>query len=506
MDVLSHLADGFSTATLPVNLLLAFLGALVGTLIGVLPGIGPITGVAILLPLTFALGLTPASSLILLAGIYYGAMYGGSTTSILLNVPGETASVVTTLDGYQMARQGRAGSALAVAAVGSFFAGTISVVGLMLFAPLLSQLAIRFGPAEYFVLMVFALSLISALAGENVFKALIAGVFGLMLGTVGLDPSSGIERFTFGQLKLTDGIDFLVVAIGLFAVSEVIAMLEDGEAKAIKLERAGRVWLTAKEFAFSFWSIIRGSFIGFFIGTLPGAGASISSFVSYTFEKKISDRDKTFGKGDIRGVAGPESANNAASGGALIPLLTLGVPGSGTTAVLLGGLISMNVTPGPLLFEQRPEIVWALIASMYIGNVMLLVLNLPLVSIFVKLLTVPRYILVPSVVVLSYIGVYAVNNSPFDILLMTAFGVVGYVMRRLDFPLAPVILGLVLGSLMETNLRRALTLSDGDWSVFVSSPITLVLWVVALVVLIAPLMFDRVRAVRSQVSDPTAEL
>lgn len=506
MDVLSHLADGFSTATLPVNLLLAFLGALVGTLIGVLPGIGPITGVAILLPLTFALGLTPASSLILLAGIYYGAMYGGSTTSILLNVPGETASVVTTLDGYQMAQQGRAGSALAVAAVGSFFAGTISVVGLMLFAPLLSQLAISFGPAEYFVLMVFALSLISALAGENVFKALIAGVFGLMLGTVGLDPSSGIERFTFGQLKLTDGIDFLVVAIGLFAVSEVIAMLEDGGAKAVKLERARRVWLTAKEFTFSFWSIIRGSFIGFFIGTLPGAGASISSFVSYTFEKKISDRDKTFGKGDIRGVAGPESANNAASGGALIPLLTLGVPGSGTTAVLLGGLISMNVTPGPLLFEQRPEIVWALIASMYIGNVMLLVLNLPLVSIFVKLLTVPRYILVPSVVVLSYIGVYAVNNSPFDILLMTAFGVVGYVMRRLDFPLAPVILGLVLGSLMETNLRRALTLSDGDWSVFVSSPITLVLWVVALVVLIAPLMFDRVRAVRSQVSDPTAEL
>lgn len=506
MDVLSHLADGFSTAALPVNLLLAFLGALVGTLIGVLPGIGPITGVAILLPLTFALGLTPASSLILLAGIYYGAMYGGSTTSILLNVPGETASVVTTLDGYQMARQGRAGSALAVAAVGSFFAGTISVVGLMLFAPLLSQLAIKFGPAEYFVLMVFALSLISALAGENVFKALIAGVFGLMLGTVGLDPSSGIERFTFGQLKLTDGIDFLVVAIGLFAVSEVIAMLEDGEAKAIKLERAGRVWLTAKEFVFSFWSIIRGSFIGFFIGTLPGAGASIASFVSYTFEKKISDRDKTFGKGDIRGVAGPESANNAASGGALIPLLTLGVPGSGTTAVLLGGLISMNVTPGPLLFEQRPEIVWALIASMYIGNVMLLVLNLPLVSIFVKLLTVPRYILVPSVVVLSYIGVYAVNNSPFDILLMTAFGVVGYVMRRLDFPLAPVILGLVLGSLMESNLRRALTLSDGDWSAFVSSPITIVLWVVALVVLIAPLMFDRVRAVRSQVSDPTAEL
>jgi putative tricarboxylic transport membrane protein len=506
MDVLTNLADGFSVALLPRNLLLAFLGALVGTMIGVLPGIGPITGVAILFPLTFSLELEPASALILLAGIYYGAMYGGSTTSILLNVPGEASSVVTTLDGYQMARQGRAKPALAVAAIGSFVAGTVSIIGLMAFGPLLSRLAIEFGPAEYFVLLVAALSLISSLAGKNVFKALIAGVFGLMLATIGVDPGSGVPRYTFGQLKLMDGVDFLVVAIGLFAVSEVLILLEQSRVGAALVPTGRRAWITMRELAFSAGAMVRGSLLGFVIGTLPGAGASISSFVSYTLERRLSDRDQTFGKGDIRGVAAPESANNAAAGGALIPLLTLGVPGSGTTAVLLGALISMNITPGPLLFENHPDVVWPLIASMYIGNVMLLVLNLPLVFLFVKILTVPRWILMPAVVVISYIGVYAVNNSPFDILVMTAFGAIGYVMRKLDFPLAPVILGLVLGVLMETNLRRALIVSDGSMSIFFASPLTKFLWVVVLGVLVGPVALSRVRKARQQVVDAEAEL
>ncbi len=496
MEVLTFLALGFEVALQPLNLLLAFMGALVGTLIGVLPGIGPISGVALLVPLTFALNLPPESALILLAGIYYGAMYGGSTTSILLNVPGETASVVTTLDGYQMARQGRAGPALAVAAIGSFVAGTLSVVGLMFFAPWLARLAIRFGPAEYFALMVFAMTTISSLAGRNLAKALIATLLGLMLATVGLDPGSAVPRYTFGQLKLYDGMDFLVVAIGLFAISEVLFLLEESRLIRPVRARVERAYISLKELVFSLGAILRGSVLGFFIGVLPGAGASIASFISYTLEKRYSDREGTFGKGDIRGVAAPESANNAASGGALIPLLTLGVPGSGTTAVLLGALMGMNIVPGPLLFQQHPQVVWGLIASMYIGNLMLLVLNLPLVGLFVRILTVPRWFLVPAVVAISFIGVYAVNNSPFDLLLMSAFGLLGYLMRRMDFPLAPVILGLVLGSLMEVNFRRALALSNGDLGILFGSPIAIALWALAAFSLIAPWLLGRLFRVR----------
>ncbi|GBE14596.1 tripartite tricarboxylate transporter TctA family protein [bacterium BMS3Abin14] len=420
MDVFHSLMMGFSVALRPLNLGVAFAGCLVGTVIGVLPGIGPITGVAILVPLTFAIKLPPESALILLAGIYYGAMYGGSTTSILLNVPGETASVVTTIDGYQMARQGRAGPALAISAIGSFIAGTISVIGLMLFGPFLANVAIRFGPAEYLALMVFAFSMISSLAGRNLAKAMISTLFGLMLATVGLDPGSAVPRYTFGQLKLYDGMDFLVVAIGLFAISEVLSLLEETHTGQTAKAEMGKVYISFKEFMFSLGAILRGSFLGFFIGVLPGAGASIASFISYTLEKRVSNRNDTFGKGDIRGVAGPESANNAAAGGALIPLLTLGIPGSGTTAVLLGAIMGMNIVPGPLMFQQHPDVVWGLVASMYIGNLMLLVLNLPLVGLFVKILLIPNWFLIPAVTAISFIGVYSVNNSPFDLLRLQA--------------------------------------------------------------------------------------
>jgi len=496
VDVFAQLAHGFEVALAPLNLFLAFAGAFLGTLIGALPGIGPVNGVAILIPIAYALKLPPESALILLAGVYYGAEYGGRISSILLNVPGDAGAVITTLDGYPMAQKGKAGEALALSALSSFIGGTLAVIGLTLFAPYLAEWAIRFGPAEYFALMVFAFTTLASLAGKNPVKALIASVFGLMLATVGIDPGSGVPRFTFGELKLYDGVDFLVVAIGLFAISEVLTLMEHtflGTATRVKVETA---LVSMKTFLGSLWTILRSSLIGFFIGVLPGAGASIASAVAYTTEKRLVDRDGTFGTGDPRGVAAPEAANNAASGGAMVPMLTLGVPGSGTTAVLLGALMMFNVTPGPLIFEQRPEIVWGLIASMYIGNVMLLVLNLPLVGWFARILTVPRWFLVPAIASLSFIGVYAVNNSAFDLLFMTGIGVVGYLMRKAGFPLAPVILGLVLGRLMEINLRRALAISGGDYTILYASPLSKVLWALALLSLLFPVIAARFGARR----------
>jgi len=491
VDVLSQLAHGFEIALTPLNLGLALAGAFLGTLIGALPGIGPVNGVAILIPIAYALKLPPESALILLAGVYYGAEYGGRISSILLNVPGDAGAVITTLDGYPMAQKGKAGEALALSALASFIGGTLAVIGLTLFAPLLAEWAIRFGPAEYFALMVFAFTTLSSLAGRNPAKALAASVFGLMLATVGLDPGSGLPRFTFGQLKLYDGVDFLIVAIGLFAISEVLVLMEKshlGEAARMRVETT---LVPLKTFLASLWSILRGAVIGFFIGVLPGAGASIASAVAYTTEKRLVDREGSFGQGDPRGVAAPEAANNAAAGGAMVPMLTLGVPGSGTTAVLLGALMMFNVTPGPLIFKERPEVVWGLIASMYIGNLMLLVLNLPLVGLFARILTIPRWFLIPAIAGLSFVGVYAVNNSAFDLLFMTGIGVWGYLMRKFGFPLAPMILGLVLGRLMEVNLRRALAISGGDWEILFASPIAQVLWVLALVSLLFPWLVGR---------------
>ncbi len=506
MEVFSLLAQGFAIALQPINILLAFVGVFLGTLVGMLPGIGPINGIAILIPVTFALGLPPESSLILFAGIYYGSQYGNSISTILLNVPGTASAVVTAIDGYAMTKKGRAGPALAMSAIASFFGGTVSVIALMLFAPLLSQWAIRFGPAEYFALMVFAFSTLSSLAGANLAKALISTAFGLMLATVGLDPNSAVARYTFGELKLFDGMDFVVVTIGFFAISEVIQILEESSKGQQVKSALGRVMISSREFIKSLWTMVRGSVIGFFIGVLPGAGGTIASFVSYTTEKRLVDRQNSFGRGDIRGVAAPESANNASANGAMIPLLTLGVPGSGTTAVMLGALLGMNITPGPLLIANNPQIFWGLVASMYIGNLMLLLLNLPLVGLFVRILSVPRWFLLPAVAAISFIAVYAVNNSPFDLLLMTGFGLVGYAMRKTGFPLAPVILGLVLGPLMEKNLRRALSLSGGDWTVLFSSPLAIGIWILALASLFLPTLVARYTVIRRVDSEEDGEI
>lgn len=505
MEVFQLLQDGFSIALQPQNLMLAFIGVLLGTIIGMLPGVGPINTIAILIPITFALELQPSSAIIMFAGIYYGSMYGNSISSILLNVPGTAASVVTALDGYPMAQKGRAGPALAMSAIASFIGGTLSIFALIFFAPILSQWAIDFGPAEYFVLMVFAFSTLSSLTGDNVFKGLIAALLGLMMATVGLDPQGTGLRFTFGNLNLYDGLDFVVVVIGFFAISEVFQMLNDSHSGQLVDNKVRQVMISGKDFLRSLGTMIRSSISGFIIGVLPGAGATMASFVAYTTEKQIVDQDDNFGKGDIRGVAAPEAANNAASVGAFIPMLTLGVPGSGTTAVMLAALLSYGITPGPLLIENNPDVFWGLAASMYIGNLMLLVLNLPLVGLFARILLIPRWILMPLVVVLSFVGVYAVNNNPFDLFLMTIFGVIGFTMRKTGFPLAPVILGLVLGGLMETNLRRAMTYSRGDWQILFESPICIVLWVMTVLSLVVPPLVKRALKARANRSTLVGE-
>lgn len=496
MEAIGHLLDGFAVALRPINLGLVITGVTTGTVVGMLPGIGPINAIAILIPITFAAGVPAESALILLAGIYYGSQFGNSISTILLNVPGTASAVVTALDGHAMTRQGRGGPALAMAAIASFVGGTLSIFGLVLFAPLLSAWAVRFGPAEYFALMLFAFSALSSLAGRHIGKAMVATGLGLFLASVGIDPQSAVPRFTFGQLKLLDGVDFVVVTIGLFAISEVLQVLEDTGRGHQAVAAVGRVWVAAREWLAAMGTMLRGSVIGFLVGVLPGAGGTIASFVAYSTEQRLVDHDGTFGTGNIRGVAAPESANNAAATGALIPMLTLGIPGSGTTAVLLGALIGMDVTPGPLLIERRPEVFWGLAASMYIGNTFLLLLNLPLVGVFVRILSVPRWFLMPAVASLAFVAVYAVNQSGFDLVLMAMFGVLGYTLRKLDVPLAPVVLGVVLGPLMEKNLRRSLALSGGDWSVLFSSPVAIALWVLAVASLLLPFGLSRLGRVR----------
>jgi putative tricarboxylic transport membrane protein len=413
-----------------------------------------------------------------------------------------------TLDGYPMAQQGRAATALALSAVASFVGSTLATIGLTLFAPLLALVAIHFGPAEYFALFVFAFSMLSGIATENPIKALIAALIGLALATVGLDPSTGVPRFTFGLFEFYEGINFIVALVGLFAVSEFLLFLEGQSSAHFATAGLGRLWISTRDMMFSLGAMLRGSLIGFIAGVLPGAGASLGSFVAYTVERRVSNQGDTFGKGDPRGVAAPEAGNNAAAGGALVPMLTLGLPGSGTTAVMLALLISLNITPGPLLFQQHPDVVWGLIAALYVSNFMLLVLNLPLVGIFARMLAVPPWILMPGVVMVAYVGIYSINHSPFDLLLITGFGVLGYVLRKLDIPLVPVVLGLLLGGIMETNLRRALAISNGDWSILISSPLTWVLWALVAAMLGLSAFFElrharrqRERAQREQAAD-----
>ncbi|MED4204863.1 tripartite tricarboxylate transporter permease [Neobacillus mesonae] len=497
MSTLEYLMNGFGTALIWYNLIFAFVGVLIGTAVGVLPGIGPMSGVALLIPVTASItgGLPPeqaaTSAIILLAGVYYGAMYGGSTTSILLNTPGESSSVVTTLDGYQMAKKGRAGSALSIAAIGSFVGGLVTIIALIALAKPLSNIALKFGPAEYFSLMLLGLAAVSGLAGKSVTKALIMTICGLLLGTIGIDNVSGIARFTFDVPWLYQGIEFLTIAVGLFALGEVFKTILEKDEEDGEIARINNMLPSKEEFKESAGPIARGSLLGFFVGILPGAGATLASFFSYILEKKISKNPSKFGTGAIAGVAAPETANNAASGGAMIPLLTLGIPGSGTTAILMGALMMYNVQPGPLLFEDHPQVAWGLIASMFIGNLMLLILNLPLVRVFAKIIETPKKYLIPMIIAISIFGVYAVQVSTYDLLLLLACGVLGYFFSKHDYPIAPLVLGLVLGPMIENNLRRALTISNGDYGVFFNRPLSLVFLLITVLWLVVPLILKR---------------
>jgi len=498
MDTFTHILNGFTVAMQPINLWYTFVGVLMGTIIGVLPGIGPSAGIALLIPITY--GMDPTSALIMLAGIYYGAKYGGSTTAILIRTPGEAASVMTSIDGYEMARKGRAGAALAVSAIGSFIAGTIGVIGLTLFALPLTSMALKFGPAEYFTLMLFAMTAVSTLTGNSPAKGVFATILGLMIATIGIDLQSGQARFTMGVAEFQDGVGFVVVVVGLFAMAEVFRGLEDlyrGTApEAMKI--TGKLWLTREEWKRSIGPIWRGGIIGFVIGVLPGAGGTIASIMSYTTEKRISKHPEEFGKGAIEGVAGPESANNSDTAGALVPLLTLGVPGGGATAVMLGAFIMYGVQPGPLLFQNRPDLVWGLINSMYVGNVMLVILNLPLIGLFVRLLYIPSGILYPLIVAISAIGAYAINGSVVDLWLILLFGVVGYVFDKVDIPVAPLVLALVLGGIMEQSFRQAMTISGGDLKIFYGSTITVTLLVMSAISVLLPIIIPRLKAMRDK--------
>ena len=495
MDTLQYLLNGFGVALTVTNLVVAALGALIGTIVGMLPGLGPINGVAILMPIAFALKLPPETVLILLAAVYMGCEFGGRISAILLNVPGDAGAIMTTLDGYPMAKAGQAGVALSISAWSSFIGGIVATAGFVLFAPLLARWALAFGPAEYFALMVFAFACITGLMGDAPLKAALAAVIGLSLATVGLDSNSGVYRFTANNVHLSDGIQFIVVVIGLFSVSEILLMLEQHFQSAGMLKASGRTLFNLKELRLTWWGTVRSSVVGFVVGVLPGAGATIASAMTYTMEKNIAGASGRFGQGDIRGVTAPEAANNASAGGSFVPMLTLGVPGSGTTAVMMGALALYNITPGPALFTQNPNLVWGLIASMFIANVLLLVMNIPLVGVFSSMLRTPNWLLVPSILAVSTVGVYSVHATTFDLTMMAVFGVVGYLLRKQGVPMAPLILGFVLGDMMEQNLRRALSITNGEIGILYESTISIGLWVLsALMLIVPPLMRLRRRA------------
>jgi putative tricarboxylic transport membrane protein len=485
MDILNHLLGGLSVVLEPTNLFFCFMGALLGTLVGVLPGLGPMGAMSILLPVTYKM--SPVGALIMLSGIYYGSMYGGSTTSILVNIPGEVASVVTCLDGYQMARNGRAGPALGISAFGSFIAGTIGVVILMFMAPFLANFALRFGPPEYFALMLLGLSIITYLAHGSLIKALIMVLIGFFLGVIGPDIVSGMPRFNFGISVLENGVGLVPVVMGLFGLGEVFINIETEIRNRVFLDRVSGLLPSLQDWKESIGPILRGSILGFLLGILPGGGGILASFTSYALEKKISKNPEQFGKGAIAGVAGPEAANNAGSSGSFVPLLSMGIPMNATMALLLGALVIHGINPGPLLAVQNPDIFWGVIASMYLGNILLLILNLPLIGLWIKILKVPYAILFPIITLFCIIGVYTTSYQVADIMVMLLFGILGWAFRRLSFEGAPLILAMILGPMFEKTLRQSLIISDGSFAIFFSRPISGVLMILAIVLLISPI-------------------
>ncbi len=498
MDLFGNLIYGFSVALSWQNLLYCLIGVTVGTLIGVLPGIGPLGTIAILMPITY--GITPVGALIMLAGIYYGAQYGGSTTAILVNLPGETSAVVTCIDGYQMARQGRAGPALAIAALGSFFAGTVGTLLIAVAGPPLAEVALKFGSPEYFSLMLMGLVAAAVLAQGDMMKSLAMVAMGLLLGSVGSDVNTGVQRFSFGITELSDGIGFIVVAVGVFAIGEIIGNLGDKEERRVFTSKVTNLFPSKDDFKRSIGPILRGTALGSFFGVLPGTGPAIASFASYMLEKKIAADPSRFGQGAIEGVAAPEAANNADAQCKFIPMLTLGLPASGVMALMLGALTIQGIQPGPEVMTLRPDLFWGLVASMWIGNLMLVVLNLPMIGLWVKLLQVPYRLLFPAIMAFSAIGIYSVNSSSFEIYLTALFGIFGFICMRLGFPMAPMLLGYVLGPMMEENLRRSMLQSGGDPTVFVTRPLSLV-FIIATVLILIVMVLPTVRQRRGEITD-----
>ena len=480
-DTLHNLVIGFSVALSPPILMYAFIGCLVGTLVGVLPGVGPLAGISLLLPATFGLDATRA--IVMLAGIYYGAMYGGSTTSILMRIPGEAASVMTCIDGYAMARKGRAGAALAIAAVGSYVAGTVSVIALMLLAPPLASFALRFGPPEYFALLVLGLLVLAYMSSGSMLRALAMAVLGLLLGMIGIDQMTGYFRYSYGVVELGDGIGVVPAAVGLFGLAEILATAGLAAPPTVLKPRLRELLPTRREWHDSAWPIGRGTVLGFLIGIVPGSAHIISSFIAYAVERRLSKRPEEFGQGAVAGVAGPESANNAATSGAFVPMLALGVPSGPIPAVMLAAMMVHGISPGPLLITQQPELFWGFVASMYVGNVVLLILNLPLVGLFVNILRVPYSVLYPCILAFCILGVYAVNGSAVDVWIMLLMGALGYLLRKLDFETAPIVLGVVLAPMLEMALRQSLAMSDGQYAIFLTRPISTVLLGVGLILI-----------------------
>ena len=501
MDFLAQVVEGFQTAISPVNVFYCFIGVLFGTITGLLPGLGSPTAVALLLPLTLAMD--PVTALIMLAGIYYGTQYGATISSVLVATPGDSSTVVSTIDGYQMARNGRAGPALAVAAVASFLAGTISIILLMTVAPPLASLAINFGPPETFALGVVGLAGVIGFTGASRAKGLAMAALGLAIATVGLDPSTGETRFAFGNIQLYGGIGFLEVTIGLFAIAELVTQLKTGTPDPIRA-RYREMLLTWNDWRRSRMSILRGGLLGFVVGTIPGVGATLASFLAYDLERRVSPRKAEFGKGAIEGLAAPEAANNASSNAAFVPLLTLGIPSSATAAVLLGAFLLFGIQPGPLLIEEQPDVVWGLLASFYIGNIILLIMNLPLAPLFASMLRMRYEMMYPLILLLSFLGAFAVENRLWGVWLALAFGVIGYFMKRYDYPAPPVILGLIIGGIMEEALVQTSSISGGDFTIFLKRPIALLLFGFALVIILGPFIMKAVKALtrRAAVSEP----